>query len=233
MRWLKAQGGQGLLLLGVILCCWLTGCQPKIYESPMPLPPPKAQPPPPVAVSRPVFYVGANRLNLRAGPGMDFPKISLLERNEVVEKVGESEDWAQVRVRRDGRLGWVNLRYLSENPVPITPEAPPVPPPTTVTPPVMPPPLPEVTPPEKPPVAEKAKPAKPPEAATPAPKKKAEETWPAKPAKPAEAAETTPRKRAPGTEQPAPPAEKAKPPAEKPAPPEEPAPEQQKRIRIM
>lgn len=229
MRLLQPRGWQRILLLGGILFCWLIGCQPKIYETPMRLPPSKPQPPAPVAVSRPVFYVSAHRLNLRACPGMDCPKISMLERNEAVEKVGESEDWAQVRVRRDGRLGWVNNRYLSENPVPTTPEAPPV----TSTPTVIPPPLPEVTPPEKPPVAEKAKPAKPPEAATPAPKKKAEETRPAKPAKPAEAAETTPRKRAPGTEQPAAPAEKAAPPAEKPAPPAEPAPEPQKRIRIM
>jgi hypothetical protein len=209
--------------LGLALC--LAGCMPSLYGPSVPPPPPPAPPPPPPQVSRPIFYVTVNRLNLRACPGMDCPKISVLERNEEVEKVGDAEDWSQVRVKRDGRLGWVNSRYLSKEPVAAAPEvAPsPVPPPPAV---VTPPPLPE-----RPPAAEKPKPAPVP----PVIKKKAEE---AKPAKPAEAAEPTRRKPAPAEEKPAPKAEKpapakpAPPPAEKPAPPPEPA-EPSGRIRIM
>jgi hypothetical protein len=243
VKLLGTRSCQGIWILGLILVWGLLGCQPALYQPPLPAPAAKPQvvvPQP--EVSRPILYVNANRLNLRAGPGMDFPKISVLERNQEVEKVGEMEDWAQIRVKRDGHLGWVNTRYLSEQPVAAAPETPPAPAvqTPTVTQPLTPPPLPEIPAPAKPPVAEKPKPTKPPEAATPAPKKKPEEareTKPAKPAKPAEAAEAPPSKRAPKEEKaqpvekqkPATPAEKAAPPAEQPAPSQE----QPKKIRIM
>ncbi|MGC2692669.1 MAG: SH3 domain-containing protein, partial [Desulfobaccales bacterium] len=90
----------------------LSGCAQPRYVPP-PLPGGPAVPAPPPQVSRQVFYVKVRNLNLRACPGMDCPKISMLERNEEVEKVGASEDWFQIRVKRDGRLGWVDSRYLS------------------------------------------------------------------------------------------------------------------------
>ncbi len=65
-----------------------------------------------------VFYVAADRLNLRACPGMDCPRITMLTRNQEVEKVGESQGWFQVRSRQDGTLGWVDGRYLASSPVP-------------------------------------------------------------------------------------------------------------------
>ena len=64
-----------------------------------------------------VLYVAADRLNLRACPGMDCPRINLLTRNQEVEKVGESQGWFQVRSRQDGTLGWVDARYLGSAPV--------------------------------------------------------------------------------------------------------------------
>ncbi len=224
-----------VLLLGC-LALWLAGCAPKIYETPYVPPPPPPQPAPPPAVSRPVFYVAATRLNLRGCAGMDCPKISMLEQNEVVEKLGEMDDWYEVIIKRDGRRGWVSSRHLSPEPVTPAPEAPPLP---TVTPPPppeaapAPPPVEKPTPakapvekpaPVKPPAAEKPKPAKPGEI-PPAPRKKPEETRPAKPTEPAP-------KPAPATEKPAPPKEKPAPP-EKPAPIKEPEPEQPKKIRIM
>ena len=65
-----------------------------------------------------VLYVAADRLNLRACPGMDCPKIILLQRNQEVEKVSESQGWFQVRSRQDGTLGWADARYLASAPVP-------------------------------------------------------------------------------------------------------------------
>ncbi|MHB8067171.1 MAG: SH3 domain-containing protein [Desulfobaccales bacterium] len=221
-------------LVGFCLALWLAGCAPKIYETPYIPPPLPSKPTAPPAVSREVFYVAVNRLNLRGCAGMDCPKISVLEQNEVVEKLGEMDDWYEVMVKRDGRRGWVTGRYLSPEPVPATPEAPPPPavapaPPTEPYP--APPPAvekPAPPPPAKPPVVEKPKPAKPGEAPPP-PKKKPEE---AKPAKPGEPAAKPAPKPAPAPEKPAPPKEKPAPPAEKPAPP--PAePEQPKKIRIM
>jgi hypothetical protein len=245
-RYLAWIGGCGLALS-------LLSCQHVFYQPPLPAPqpPPQAAPAPP---ARPVLYVNVIRLNLRACPGMDCPKISVLEQNEAVEKVGESEDWAQVRVTQDGRLGWVASRYLSAAPMQAAPEVPSAPPATVIRPPLPPapevaPPLPEVPQavqpplPEKPPVVETPAPAKPPEAAAPAPKKKAEEVKPpaakkkveeaksAKPAHPkAETAVDSPAHKAAPAAKPA--GEKPAAPAEKPAP-SEPAPEPGKRIRIM
>ena len=244
-----------ILVLGLALL--LTGCPPQRYTPP-PLPAPPAQPPLAPQVARPLYYIKASRLNLRACPGMDCPKVSVLEKGEEVEKVGSSEDWFQIRVRRDGRIGWVDSKYLSSTPVPQGPEEAPAPPPLPTAAPsvVAPPPLPErIQPPplpEKPvarlprrarPAVEKPpKPARPPveEVAPPAPKKP-EEAKPPKPAKaPKPEEEAAP---APAPHKPAPPAEKPAPKPEKPAPKEEkppkpapapePAPESGGKIRIM
>lgn len=195
-------------LLGCCLALWLVGCAPRIYETPYaPPPPPPPRPALPPVVSRPVFYVSASRLNLRGCAGMDCPKISVLEQNEAVEKLGEMDDWFEVIVKRDGRRGWVTSRYLSPEPVTPTPEAPPpLEAPPAFAPVEKPPPA------AKPPLVEKPKPAKH-EAAPAPPKKKAEEA-------------TEPARK------PAPPAEKPAPP-EKPTPIKEPEPEQPKKIRIM
>jgi hypothetical protein len=92
------------------------GCQPRANEAP-PLPPPL---PPAAPISRPVrptFYVTINQLNLRACPGKDCPKTSTLELNAEVEKMGEIEHWTQIRVKKDGTIGYVSSRYLSPQPV--------------------------------------------------------------------------------------------------------------------
>ena len=122
--------------LGLVLC--LAGCQsmfPKPVYAPPVARPPQAPPPPP-QVARPTLYVTVNRLNLRACPGMDCPKIAILDRNQEVEKVGDAEDWSQIRIKQDGTIGWVSSRYLSATPVTAAPEvAPPPAPPEAVTPP--------------------------------------------------------------------------------------------------
>ena len=197
------------------------GCAPPGYIPP-PLPRAPIAPALPPQVSRPVFYVKVNHLNLRACPGMDCPKISLLERDEEVEKVGAAEDWFQIRVKRDGRLGWVDSRYLSPTPV-AAPEAAPPSPPVELPPP----PLPEriqPPPPERPapPPVEKFKPVKPEEAVPPA-RQKPEEAKPAKPAK------AKPQETGGG----APKEEKPAPKEEKPATPPEETPEPGQKIRIM
>ena len=205
------------------------GCAPTRYIPP-PLPGAPTAPALPPRVSRPVFYVKVNHLNLRACPGMDCPKISLLERDEEVEKVGAAEDWFQIRVKRDGRLGWVDSRYLSPTPVAAPEAAPPSPP--VEAPPLPPPPLPEriqPPPPERPapPPVEKFKPLKPEEEeeeeAVPPAKQKPEEAKPAKPAK------AKPQETGGG----APKEEKPAPKEEKPATPPEETPEPGQKIRIM
>ena len=164
--------------LGLALC--LAGCQglfPRPVYSPPAASAPQAPPPPP-QVLRPTFYVTVNRLNLRACPGMDCPKIAVLDRNQEVEKVGDAEDWSQIRVKQIGTIGWVSSRYLSPTPVAATPE---VAPPPTLPEEVTPPPLPErpekaKPAPEKPPAVEKPpKTPKPGEGPTPPVKKKPEE----------------------------------------------------------
>jgi SH3-like domain-containing protein len=66
---------------------------------------------------RPTFYVTVNQLSLRACPGLDCPKTSTLELNAEVEKMGESKNWTQIRVKKDGNIGYVSSRYLSPQPV--------------------------------------------------------------------------------------------------------------------
>ena len=211
--------------LGLALC--LAGCQglfPRPVYSPPVVQAPPAPPPPQVA--RPTLYVTVYRLNLRACPGMDCPKIAALDQNQEVEKVGDADNWSQIRANRDGTIGWVSSRYLSATPVAAAPEvAPPPTPPEAVTPPpLMEKPEKAKPTPDKPPAVEKPpKTAKPGEGPPPVIKKKPEEGQPPKPAKP-EKPEKTPA--------PEPPVVKPTPP-EKPAPPSDPGPEKPAKIRIM
>jgi hypothetical protein len=111
-----ANGRPGAWICSLWLIICLMGCQPRVNEAP-PLPPPL----PPVAPLpkpvRPIFYVTINQLNLRACPGIDCPKTSTLELNAEVEKMGEIENWTQIRVKKDGTIGYVSSRYLSPQPV--------------------------------------------------------------------------------------------------------------------
>jgi len=108
--------------VGLLLAVLVGGCQTKgLWGPPPPVPPPPPPAPtPPPKVEYQIYYVAADRLNLRACPGMDCPKIAALTRNQEVEKVGESQGWFQVRARQDGTLGWVDARYLASAPVPET-----------------------------------------------------------------------------------------------------------------
>ena len=198
---------RGRWLLGVVLIFLCVACQPRFQPTRPAAPPPPPPPAPKPAPQLPTFFVSVGRLNLRAGPGMDFPKLRVLERNEEVEKVGEMEDWFQVRVKKDGTLGWVASRYLSSKPVtaPLEPMAPE--PPAAAKPPVPGaprPPRPDTVTPRAPKPAEAAEPpvVKPP------------------PAEPTPVIEPVPAKPAPPKEEP-------------PAPPSEPPAEKPSRIRIM
>ena len=125
--------------LGLALC--LAGCQ-GLFPQPVYRPPvaPAPPAPPPPQVARPTYYVAVkSTLNLRACPGMDCPKVAVLNRNEEVEKVADAADWFQIRVKRDGTIGWVDSRYLSTTPGAALPEAAPPPAsPEVVTPPPLP-----------------------------------------------------------------------------------------------
>jgi hypothetical protein len=109
-----AISGAWTCALGLIIC--LMGCQPGVVKAP-PLPPPR---PPAATLPRPVrptFYVTISQLSLRACPGLDCHKISALDLNAEVEKMGEIENWTQVKVKKDGTIGYVRSRYLSPQPV--------------------------------------------------------------------------------------------------------------------
>ncbi len=100
--------------LGLVIC--LMGCQPRVAKAPPP-PPPLAPVAPLPRPARPTFYVTINRLSLRACPGLDCPKTSTLELNAEVEKMGKIENWTQIKVKKDGAIGYVSSRYLSPHPV--------------------------------------------------------------------------------------------------------------------
>jgi hypothetical protein len=160
-----------------------------------------------------------------------------------VEKVGEAADWAQIRVKRDGTIGWVASRFLSPTPVAAPPAgASPSIPSEQVTPP----PLPEIREPmkptpAKPPAVERPKPALPeevPAVPTPAIKKKPEEITPVRPARPAppaveESEEVEEPKPVRPAKKPAPLHRRRKPRLRKNRASSEPAPEKPSGIRIM
>ena len=106
--------GAWLCAFGLAIC--LMGCQPRVNTAP-PLPPPL---PPAAALPRPLrptFYVTINQLSLRPCPGLDCRKISSLKLNAEVEKMGEIENWTQIKLKKDGTIGYVSSRYLSPQPV--------------------------------------------------------------------------------------------------------------------
>lgn len=106
--------GVWLCALGLVIC--LMGCQPRVNTAtplPPPLPPAAAAPRP----VRPTFYVTINQLSLRVCPALDCRKISSLKLNAEVEKMGEIQNWTQIKVKEDGTIGYVSSRYLSPQPV--------------------------------------------------------------------------------------------------------------------
>lgn len=106
--------GAWICALGLVIS--LLGCQPRVNKAP-PLPAPLAPAAPQARPVRPTFYVTVNRLSLRACPGTDCPKTCSLELNAEVEKMGEINNWTQIKVRKDGTIGYVGSRYLSPQPV--------------------------------------------------------------------------------------------------------------------
>lgn len=109
-------GGPGVWICALALAICLMGCQHQVSKAPdlpPPLPPKPAQP----RVVRPTFYVATNQLSLRACPGTDCRKITTLKLNAEVEKMGESQNWTQIKVKKDGTIGYVSSRYLSPKPV--------------------------------------------------------------------------------------------------------------------
>jgi uncharacterized protein YraI len=225
------------LLCGAFLALVCLSCRPAMGPAPRQAPPPPPSVRPEAAPQRPIMYVRVGRLNLRAGPGMDFPKLGLLERNEEVEKLGEAENWYQVRVRRDGTLGWVSSEYLSSTPVTAPLETPvpetPVVAPTVKEKETPPPAEPRKPKPAKvePPAPREPKPAEAPEAPVRKPKPPAEATEPPvrKPKPAAEAAEPT----APKAPQEKPAPKREEPPPPTPPPPPPPPEEKPSGVRIM
>jgi len=106
--------GAWICVLGLVIC--LMGCQSRVSKAP-PLPPPLPPTPTQPRAVRPTFYVTTNQLCLRACPGIDCHKITTLKLNTEVEKMGESQNWTQIKVKKDGTIGYVSSRYLSLQPV--------------------------------------------------------------------------------------------------------------------
>lgn len=110
----KQRPGVWICALALVIC--LIGCQPQVQRTP-PLPPPLPPMAPLPQPVRPTYYVTIHQLNLRTCPGLDCPKTTSLELNAEVEKLEEIENWSQIRVKKDGIIGYVSSRYLSPQPM--------------------------------------------------------------------------------------------------------------------
>ncbi len=108
----------GAWIYAVGLVIGLIGCQSQVNKAPASPPaPPLAAPSPRAVPVRPTFYVSLKQLSLRTCPRPDCPKISTLELNTEVEKMGEIDKWTQIKVKKDGTIGYVSSRYLAPHPM--------------------------------------------------------------------------------------------------------------------
>ena len=56
--------------------------------------------------------VKASYLNVRSGPGVEYPVVGVLRRNTMVHLVGRDMSGKWVLIQTDGLRGWVNRYYL-------------------------------------------------------------------------------------------------------------------------
>jgi N-acetylmuramoyl-L-alanine amidase len=59
----------------------------------------------------PKSFPGANYLNLRTGPGIDYPPLGPLTNRTVVTVIRKQDDWLEVR-SATGDSGWVDRRRI-------------------------------------------------------------------------------------------------------------------------
>jgi uncharacterized protein YgiM (DUF1202 family) len=104
----------------------LTGWASATYLEKISTTPP---PPPPPPGDGDRYRVNAGALNVRGGPGTNFPVIGSFARNDIVERLEANADGSWLRVRRlsDGLTGWCSATYLVK--ITTTPPPPPPPPP--------------------------------------------------------------------------------------------------------
>ncbi|HEY66427.1 MAG TPA: SH3 domain-containing protein, partial [Caldilineae bacterium] len=89
------------------------------------------------AQEKPRSEVTARRLNVRAGPGTNYPRVGSLAAGDIVQPLARTADGAWLRVvYGDGLIGWVATAYIrlaqpiEEIPIVRPEEIPPSPTPT-------------------------------------------------------------------------------------------------------
>lgn len=82
--------------------------------APAPQPEPAALPAAEPEPDLPVWYVAANRVNVRSGPSTDDPVLDTVRRDEAVLVVSDGgAEWVEIRIEGDGVTGYVAARYLT------------------------------------------------------------------------------------------------------------------------
>lgn len=71
----------------------------------------------PRSVQKAYYYVAVRKLNLLAGPSRRGEVIRVLQFNDQLQKLGESDGWFIVRHPASGALGWVSGRDLESMPL--------------------------------------------------------------------------------------------------------------------
>lgn len=123
-QFLSSDKGAISLIGLILLVMWIaasTGQDVRGASEPTPVPPKTAEetaaPEIPTDTPAPAVLYTTQDLNLRAGPGADQEKVTVLQQGTQVELLGESQSidggtW--VHVRAAGYEGWVNRKFLSE-----------------------------------------------------------------------------------------------------------------------
>ena len=68
-----------------------------------------------------ILYVTSDKVNLRACPSLNCKVDAVLRLGEEVIKLGQEDDWVNIRVKATKREGWVAARLTGKKPLKKTP----------------------------------------------------------------------------------------------------------------
>ena len=113
--WIQVKLPNGTV--GWVRSLYVTTSIPIVNLTPVSVP---APPPPPPPATGPTGVVNTGALNVRTGPGVEFPAFTAITNGTSVSLLARNSagTWAKI-ILQDGRQGWVNATYLTMN-VPIS-----------------------------------------------------------------------------------------------------------------
>jgi SH3-like domain-containing protein len=107
-----------LILVGITYYTYMGVYYQRVPTGYMVVAPPVGAPPPAVSPSTATVSVVAAALNVRQGPGANYPVLFVVNLGDTLNVLATSAGWLYVQTAT-GQLGWVDQRFTS----PLTPGA--------------------------------------------------------------------------------------------------------------